>query len=219
MPTLFMIKIGARPKGRLIEQHDMFFGVGDRIGDFIEPINHHWPEVKNKWHLDAYRQVTVVDNHRIQWQPAADKSKMHCVDLASGKEEKLKLFFINLGGYLAGEFEEFHHKLLIVAPTQADAVKQAKQSEFYKRFNFQDKTMPFNAASHIDDKQQIDIDEIYDVNELLIKGRLVITPLKTDEVGIEDDHQADRKRVQEDKLYIGYLSLKKLRTLTETSTL
>ena len=79
--------------------------------------------------------------------------------------------------------------------------------------------MPFNAASHIDDKQQVDIDEIYDVNELLIKGHLVITPLKTDEVGIEDNHQADRKRAQEDRLYIGYLSLKKLRTLTETSTL
>lgn len=31
MPTLFMIKIGARPKGRLIEQYDIYFGVGEHI--------------------------------------------------------------------------------------------------------------------------------------------------------------------------------------------
>lgn len=219
MPTLFMIKIGARPKGRLIEQHDIFFGVGERIGDFVEPINDYWPEVKNKWHLDAYRQVTVVDHYRIQWQPTADISKMGSIGSVPDKEEKLKLFFINLGGYLAGEFEEFHHKLLIVAPTQADAIKQAKKTTFYQRYSFQDKATPFNAASHIDDKQQVDIDEIYNVNELLVGGRLVITPLKTAEVDIEDYDKVDKKRAQEDKLYIGYLSLKKLRTLSDSDTL
>lgn len=46
MPELFMIKISGRTKGRLIEQYDMFFGVGERIGDLIEAINGHSPEVK-----------------------------------------------------------------------------------------------------------------------------------------------------------------------------
>ena len=46
----------------------------------------------------------------------------------------LRLFFINLGGYQQGSFEEFHYKLLIVAPNQADAIKQAKKSDFYKQF-------------------------------------------------------------------------------------
>ena len=27
MFTLYMVQLGARPKGRLIEQHDIFFGV------------------------------------------------------------------------------------------------------------------------------------------------------------------------------------------------
>lgn len=201
MPSLFMIKIGARPKGRLIEQHDMYFGVGEEIGDFVEAINQHWLEVKNTWHLDAYRKVTVVDGHQIAWQPTENNSE----PLKNNEPLKteLKLFFINLGGYLAGEFEEYHHKLLIVAPSQAEAIKQAKQCQFYKKFSFKDITTPFNAAAHIDDKHQVDVDEIYDVNELLTKGRLVITPCDN--------------ALPDDQAYIGYLSLKKLRQLHQNN--
>lgn len=205
MPELFMIKIGGRPKGRLIEQHDMYFGVGERIGDFIDAINNHWPEVKNAWHLDAYRQVTTVDNHRIQWQ-AADSSKEN---EAEENTDELKLFFINLGGYLAGEFEEFHHKLLIVASTQAAAIKQAKKSDFYQQYSFNNQDTPFNAASHIDDKHQLDID---DINDLLQGGRLSITPLTDEALASEEERL-------EDKAHIGYLSLKKLRKLSESSQL
>ena len=211
MPTLFMVKIGARPKGRLIEQHDMYFGVGKRIGDFIDAINHHWPEVKNKWHLDAYRAVTVVDNHHIDWQPTVDNPNYpNTQHHENAKDSYLKLFFINLGGYLVGEFEEYHHKLLIVAPTQADAIKQAKQSAFYKQYSFNDKNTSFNAASHIDDKHQVDVDEIYDVNDLLTGGYLLITPLA--------DENADTA-APEDKAHIGYLSLKKLKLLSELGEL
>lgn len=62
MPTLFMVQLGARPKGRLIEQHDMFFGVADQVDELIEDINSHWPEVKNKWHIDSYR---ANDSHKF----------------------------------------------------------------------------------------------------------------------------------------------------------
>lgn len=200
MPKLFMMKIGGRPKGRLIEQHDMYFGIGEHISDFIEMINQHWPEVKNKWHLDAYRQVTKVGDYRIEWQASID------VKQTDSDDKSLKLFFINLGGYLAGEFEEYHHKMLIIAPTQADAIKQAKQSDFYKQYSFNDKTIAFNAASHIDDKQQVDIDEIYDANDLLTGGRLLITALTPAELLADS--------VSEDKAYIGYLSLKNLLKLS-----
>lgn len=195
MPALFMIKIGGRPKNRLIEQHDMYFGVGETIGDFIGAINEHWPEVKNTWHLDAYRKVTAVNGHQITWQPTKDGSKP--------LDSELKLFFINLGGYLAGDFEEYHHKLLIVAASQAEAIKQAKQSEFYKKFSFENPEAPFNAASHIDDKQQVDVDEIYDVNDLLTKGRLSIAPFQ--------------ENLNDDPAFIGYLSLKKLKSLSKNN--
>lgn len=33
--NLYMLKIGATPKGRLIEQHDIFFGIADDVRELI----------------------------------------------------------------------------------------------------------------------------------------------------------------------------------------
>ncbi|WP_201591353.1 DUF1543 domain-containing protein [Psychrobacter sp. Pi2-51] len=196
MPTLFMVQLGGRPKGRLIEQHDMFFGVANQVSELIEDINHHWPEVKNKWHIDSYRAITKIGNHSIKLVESA----------TSDSNNGLKLFFINLGGYQQGSFEEFHYKLLIVAATQADAVKQAKQSAFYKEFTFKDKDSPFDAASHIDDKFAVDIDDIYNVNDLISNVQILIEPIA------HDSHEL--ANTDDDKEYVGYLSIKNLRKLT-----
>ena len=196
MPTLFMVQLGGRPEGRLIEQHDIFFGVANQVRELVDDINHHWPEVKNKWHIDSYRAITKVGNHTV---------KLIESDNQAANDNGLKLFFINLGGYQRGSFEEFHHKLLIVAATQAEAIKQAKQSTFYKEFTFKDKDSPFNAASHIDDKFQVDIDDIYDVNDLVSNIQILIEPR------IHNSHELTN--ADEDKEYVGYLSIKNLRKL------
>ena len=196
MPTLFMVQLGGRPKGRLIEQHDIFFGVANQVRELVDDINHHWPEVKNKWHIDSYRAITKVGNHTVKLIESNNQT---------ANDNGLKLFFINLGGYQRGSFEEFHHKLLIVAATQAEAIKQAKQSTFYKEFTFKDKDSPFNAASHIDDKFQVDIDDIYDVNDLVSNIQILIEPR------IHNSHEL--ANADEDKEYVGYLSIKNLRKL------
>jgi len=196
MPTLFMVQLGGRPKGRLIEQHDIFFGVANQVSELIDDINNHWPEVNNKWHIDSYRAITKVGNHTV---------KLIESDNQAANDNGLKLFFINLGGYQRGSFEEFHHKLLIVADNQKDAIKQAKQSEFYQQLTFKDKDTPFNAASHIDDKFQVDIDDIYDVNDLVSNIQILIEPT------IHNSHEL--ANADEDKEYVGYLSIKNLRKL------
>lgn len=134
----------------------------------------------------------------------------HTVELIESNNQAapdngLKLFFINLGGYQQGSFEEFHYKLLVVANSQADAIKQAKQSDFYKQFTFKDKTSPFNAASHIDDKFEVDIDDIYNVNDLVSNIQILIEPM------INNSHEL--ANADEDKEYVGYLSIKNLRKL------
>ena len=193
MLTLYMIQLGGRPKGRLIEQHDMFFGVANQVSELVNDINHHWPEVKNKWHIDSYRAVTKVGGYAIKLIESSEQVE---------SSADLKLFFINLGGYQQGSFEEFHYKLLIVAPNQADAIKQAKKSDFYKQFTFKDEASPFDAASHIDDKFEVDIDDIYNVNDLLSNIQLVIEHISdTDDLAIEDQE------------YVGYLSIKNLKKL------
>ncbi|WP_420228938.1 DUF1543 domain-containing protein [Psychrobacter sp. ER1] len=121
MLTLYMVQLGGRPKGRLIEQHDIFFGVAPQVSDLIADINEHWPEVKNKWHIDSYRAITKVGSYTIKLIESSEQLKAAA---------DLKLFFINLGGYQQDSFEEFHYKLLIVAPNQADAIKQAKKVIF-----------------------------------------------------------------------------------------
>ncbi|MGP4118632.1 DUF1543 domain-containing protein [Psychrobacter aquimaris] len=196
MPTLFMVQLGGRPKGRLIEQHDIFFGVAGKVNELIDDINNHWPEVNNKWHIDSYRAITKVGNHTIKLIESNNQVE---------NDNGLKLFFINLGGYQQGSFEEFHHKLLIVADNQTDAIKQAKQSEFYQQFTYKDKDTPFNAASHIDDKFEVDIDDIYNVNDLVLNIQILIEPM------INNSHEL--ANADEDKEYVGYLSIKNLRKL------
>ena len=196
MPILYMIQLGGRPKGRLIEQHDIFFGVANTVNELITDINNHWPEVKNKWHIDSYRAITKVDDYAIKLVESSNQVE---------NNHALKLFFINLGGYQQGSFEEFHYKLLIVAANQAEAIKQAKQSDFYKQFTFNDKSSPFNAASHIDDKLEVDIDDIYNVNDLISNVEIIIEPI----VRALDDSL----NVVEDKEYVGYLSIKNIKKL------
>src|SRR5690606_15818519 len=195
MLTLFMVQLGGRPKGRLIEQHDIFFGVAEQVSELIDDINHHWPEVRNKWHIDSYRAISKVDNYAIKLVESSSQAE---------SANDLKLFFINLGGYQQGSFEEFHYKLLIVAATQADAIKQAKQGQFYKQLTYKDKDSPFNAASHIDDKFEVDIDDIYNVNDLISNVQLLIEPMAN------DSHELVNA---DDKEYVGYLSIKNLRKL------
>ena len=191
MLTLFMVQLGGRPKGRLIEQHDIFFGVANQVSELVDDINHHWPEVKNKWHIDSYRAITQVGGYCIKLVESSQRVE---------SDNHLKLFFINLGGYQQGSFEEFHYKLLIVASSQADAIKQAKQSEFYKQFTFKDTSSAFNAASHIDDKFEVDIDDIYNVNDLISTFKILI----------ESNPNVD---IEEDKEHVGYLSIKNLKKL------
>src|SRR5690606_30973610 len=75
-------------------------------------------------------------------------------------DPSLKLFFVNLGGYKEDDFEEYHYKLLVVAPDMAGAIKSAKEQTFWKH----------SVSAHIDNKYGIDVDDIYDVEDILSPG-------------------------------------------------
>lgn len=180
-----MVLLGCRPKGRFTEQHDIFFGIGVALSELIPEMNHFWPEAKGVFHIDVWREVTVVDSFKIT---------------ISSKNEELtnenQLFFINLGGYKENEFEEYHYKIVTVGTTLAQAIKKAKTTSFYKHIGFK------GAISHIDDKFGIDVDDVYNVKEIL-------SPLFTNKyaISIEESSQP----LKEDILNIGYL---KISTLT-----
>src|ERR1700748_55152 len=103
-PTLFMMLLGCKPAGRFTEQHDVYFTIGTDLKSLVPQIRASWPE-GDKLHIDGWRPVTLVDSCRVEvilrsaGGSAGEHPSMH------------RLFFINLGGYKPGEFEEFHYKM------------------------------------------------------------------------------------------------------------
>lgn len=136
---LFMLMLGCTPKGRNTEQHDVYFTVASEISDTVPGIINFWPEAHGKIHIDAWREVTQVDNFSVD-------VILRDPQIQNPGKPVYKLFFINLGGYKEDEFDEFHYKVLIAATDKSSAIQQAKETAFYKHTRFK------GAESHIDDK-------------------------------------------------------------------
>ena len=177
---LYCITMGATVPGRLIEQHDMLFAAAPDISDLIPNLQAAWPEGSSV-HIDAYREVNTVGAYHIaiSQTPPADTSG-------------LKLFFFNLGGYVEGDMEEYHHKALVVAASQKEAIANIKQCEFYQNRGYA------GAESHIDDKMNVDIDDVHIVDDLI------------SHVGWHLHISHDAQTATEDVWQVGYLSLSKL---------
>ena len=218
---LFMLKIGARPQGRLIEQHDVMFVIANSLSEIIETVNQHWPAVKNNWHLDAWREVKRVGDYQIllskdglaKDNALADKMLADNIFADDRVDNKLdsqgkQLYFVNLGGYLPGQFEEFHYKTLVVAETLGKATAQVKKTAFYQDYTFDnvDTAKSGVATSHVDDKHQLDLDDIHCVADLLPNDvALIIQPLT----------EPEKNQLPDDALHIGYLSLKQIKTMID----
>jgi hypothetical protein len=149
MPKLFMLLIGCTPKGRNIEQHDIFFSIGDNIRDLIPDVLAFWPEADNKIHFDAWREVTNVNGFSVS------------VVEGAGTKNETQLFFINLGGYKPQEFEEFHYKMIVAAADKGEAIRQSKETAFFRHTGFK------SANAHVDDKYGVDVDDIFEIKDIL----------------------------------------------------
>lgn len=195
MLQLFMLKIGARPQGRLIEQHDVMFVAAHSLSEVIPVVNHAWPEVKSKWHLDAWRAVNRVGDYQIELMS-------HTANVSPSNQQ---LYFVNLGGYLPNQFEEFHYKTLVVAESVPKATAQVKRSDFYRDYTFNNINPAVSgvATSHVDDKHAVEVDDIHCVADLLSSElTLAIRALS----------EAEKLSLPQDELHIGYLSIKQLKS-------
>jgi len=183
-PKLFMLMLGCKPKDRHTEQHDIFFGISTSLKELIPDIFAFWPEAKSNIHIDAWREVNFVNGCQIE---VVNSNKIIKNDLG--------LFFINLGGYLPNEFDEPHYKMLLATPDKATAIKQAKETAFYKHTSFK------GAESHIDDKYGVDVDDVFEIDDVLTeeikaKYKLKITPVEN---------------LVEDEIHLGYLPIKNIK--------
>ena len=183
---LYMLLLGCKPKERFTEQHDIFFAAGQSLKDLLPDILAFWPG-PHKIHIDAWRRVTEVNGYRIHLVPKETATK-------EALRKNGQLFFLNLGGYKADEFEEYHYKMLVVAKDKAGAIEKAKQSAFYKHTGFN------GASSHIDDKYGVDVDDLYEIEDILP------TTIK-ENYCIEIEQVADSEK---DQWHLGYTKLSSL---------
>ncbi len=178
---LYMVLLGCRPKGRLTEQHDIFFGIGTSLPNMVKEMYAFWPDA-GRLHADAWREITKIGGYTISVVPKGEA-------VPSDKS----LFFINLGGYRPGEFEEYHYKTLIVAKSIGMAIREAKKSAFFKHYD-----IGGTGVSHIDEKYALDVDDMHKVEDILaphLKEQFSIS--------ISQTHEGT-----DDELHIGYLKLK-----------
>jgi hypothetical protein len=110
---LFAVYLGGRAPKCNTELHDVVFAVGATIEET-------YPQLMDKWfgdplrlHLDSWLELGIVDGHRITLHPTPST------------QEK-KLYFINLGAYLPGQFTELHANAFAVALNEQDVKKRAK---------------------------------------------------------------------------------------------
>lgn len=181
---LFYIILGATPLGRNIEQHDVYFGIAENLKDLVPEIKKFWAEAKGKIHIDCYQEVQFVDGFKLKIVEKTEESS------------KDQLFFINLGGYQMGKFEELHYQCLMAGKSMSEILKRVKKTEFYKEMGFK------TAESHIDEKLGVDIDDIYKVKDILspeMKAKYSIILEKTEEID------------QENFTRLGYLMLSKIK--------
>jgi len=86
--------------------------------------------------------------------------------------------------------------MVTVAPTLALASKKSKKTAFYKHCGFKE------APSHIDDQYGIDVDDIYNVADMLPAHFKALYSLKITKSEIQ---------LEQNPLHIGYLKLKKIK--------
>jgi hypothetical protein len=169
---LYMLLLGAKPSGRHTEQHDIFFTICSSLKECVPGIKKFWPEGAKSTHIDAWRNVMFVDGYSV--------NIVHR-DRRNEEKNEVSLFFVNLGGYKPQEFEEFHYKLIIAAPDKDTAIKQAKKSAFFRHSD----------SPHVDDKYGIDVDDIYDVEDILpeeVKTQFRIELRPAQELPVDEIH-------------------------------
>lgn len=192
---LFCILLGCTPKGRYTEQHDVMFGVAKTVEELYGEMKLFWHRptaddvsraikktlpgfdaaafgnnLLNTWaqrdkvHIDAWMKVEYAGGYKVALQKKS----------GAVKDETLKLYFVNLGGYKQGEFEEFHKKLFVVATGVTDAVAQLRNHPFMKEHTPQ--TLGTKAKAHFDDKHKIEFeaDDIVCVSETLSDYEIVL---------------------------------------------
>lgn len=150
-PRLWLFYCGGKAHGARIETHDIIIAVGEDITDCYEQIKKRWFGVATKLHIDGYILIDGLDGHRIECvadhnQTAVEVNNNSQLGLfeqlsdaltadnttdQTSEQEKIepttkKLYFVNLGGTIAGNLYEYHEGVLLLAASNMGAMSRAR---------------------------------------------------------------------------------------------
>ncbi len=157
---LFAVYLGGRAPRCNTELHDVVFVVGPSIETTYERLMDKWFGDPRRMHIDSWLELRVVDGYRVSLQPQPP---------APGQ----KLYFINLGAYLPGQFTEVHANAFVVAASEAEVKRRAKAE-----------LLPGAQAVHTDDLY--DIDDCLEITE--VDGRHIHLEPTTEQVVLEPNN-------------------------------
>lgn len=112
---LFAIFVGGEIAGANIELHDMRFVAAPSITDTYDALRRQWWGTPGSLHIDCWAEIDHADGFDVLLK-------------AEPFEGPERLYYVNLGGYVPGEFLERHRNLFIVADTLARAKSRALAS-------------------------------------------------------------------------------------------
>jgi hypothetical protein len=110
---LFLVILGGRAPGCLVELHDVRFVAGQTIEACLPELRRQWFGTPESLHLDAFMVVKAIDGWSVSLveTPPEDRAE--------------KLWFVNLGAYRRDTLAELHHVGLVVAGTAREAKDEA----------------------------------------------------------------------------------------------
>ena len=175
--ALFSILLGCKPKGRNVEQHDVFFGVAKKLDDLSDDIKEFWYKtILDELGGAVKKHAPDMDGDALKKDlltSLSRRDKVHIdawtkVEYADGYkviiqpksvglvDSEQKLYFINLGGYKENEFEEYHKKLFVVATAVSEAIGKIINDDFMKTHS--PENLGLAGSAHLDDQYKIDFE-------------------------------------------------------------
>jgi hypothetical protein len=112
---LYAVMLGGKHPKAHIEVHDVVFAVGDSLQALYPQLKQQWFGLAKGLHVDAWIAIDGIEQYQVQLSPVAPQP------------DALRLYFINLGGYLPDEFGEAHRYVLIVAHSKMQARGRARK--------------------------------------------------------------------------------------------
>lgn len=115
---LYVVLLGGKHPQANIEVHDIVPVITDQLCNAYTTLKSRWFGQQKGLHIDAWMQIHGVMYQGLPYQVVIqDTPPTHLA---------LKLYLINLGGYIATQFGEAHDYFVVAGKNAADAKQQGK---------------------------------------------------------------------------------------------